>query len=117
MVFSTFAVVLGWIWTVFGLYVAFALFSYMSRLGSRRYPISDMIVARPGIEPKPLALQAKNLTTIPRPLSCGFGEDLLMYPSGTYFVQSGIHSSKRGRGVRPKRINELERGYFIHVLA
>ena len=37
----------------------------ISLLGSRRYPISEILAARPGIEPQPLDPQAKSLTTTP----------------------------------------------------
>ena len=40
--------------------------SVMLQLGSRRYLISEIKIARPGFKLGPLALQAKKLTTTPR---------------------------------------------------
>ena len=46
----------------------FNVISVISRLGSGRYPISEIIVAIPGLEPRSPAPQAKRLTTTPPPL-------------------------------------------------
>ena len=45
----------------------FNVISVISRLGSGKYPISEIIVARPGLEPRSSVSQAKHLTTTPSP--------------------------------------------------
>ena len=66
----------------------FSGISAISRLGSGRKPISEIQVARRGIEPGHLAPQAKSLTTQPTPLPRSGSDALpntlpgirLMYP-------------------------------------
>ena len=72
-----------------------ASLSFISRLGSKRFPISEIDVTNPGFEPEPLALRAKSLTTSPSPLALTLVIDLHFviwrWPWSLTSIENSVH--------------------------